>query len=205
MKLNLNEEIATKAYQCHYARCSPTKRIVWCLADFLFLVGFVTIIVIRLVGQEPVDAIDRCLAFYCLILIWDLKREVFRDLQWKRGIKKLFNLTDTIDIEIKWSDSQIEIKYGRSAEMFKWEDFKGWLETNSLLLLYRRKRKRFFDMPGPELFDVIDLSRMSREEKVSFTEMLATKVNRARVPSHLLRVRLTSIALQLKSRDLAED
>ncbi|MHC4752184.1 MAG: hypothetical protein ACYTFW_20220 [Planctomycetota bacterium] len=75
--------------------------------------------------------------------------------------------------------------------MFKWEDFKGWLETNGLLLLYRRKRKKYFEITGP--VDVIDLSQISREEKASFTEMLATKVNIAPVPSNFLRVRLTSL------------
>ncbi|MFC1738430.1 hypothetical protein ACFL1G_05185 [Planctomycetota bacterium] len=209
MKLNLNKEIATKAYQYHYARCSTTNRIFICIVDFLFLVGMVILIPISIVEEGPVDVIDTCFyVFFCFILIWDLQKQVFRDAHWKREIKKLFDSTDTIDVEIKWSDSQIEIRYGRSAEMFKWEDFKGWLEANGLLLLYRRKslRKKFFDMPdSSKLFDVIDLSQISQEEKALFTEILATKVNKTSVPSNFLRVKLTPVALQVRKRGLAKD
>jgi hypothetical protein len=35
------------------------------------------------------------------------------------------NWTDTIVMEINWSDNELEIKYGKSTEIFKWEDFSG--------------------------------------------------------------------------------
>ncbi|MHC4560114.1 MAG: hypothetical protein ACYTFW_20225 [Planctomycetota bacterium] len=104
MKLSLNKEIATKAYLCHYARCSTTNRIIICVVDSLVLVACVILDFIEGFWLEPVDPV---VISICFLMIWDLDRQVFRDAHWKRGIKKLFESTDKIDVEIQWSDSQI--------------------------------------------------------------------------------------------------
>ena len=73
-----------------------------------------------------------------------------------------------------WSDDGIEIKYGRRDETFRWSDLKTWRETDDLVILYGRKK--FLDMSGPCIFDVIDLNQVSEEEKRTFREMLSAKV-----------------------------
>ncbi len=72
------------------------------------------------------------------------------------------------------SEDGVEIKYGRVLKRLRWEDFKRWLTANGFLLLYRRRKS--FDMSNRTVFDAIDMSQVSREEIISFTEILGTKV-----------------------------
>jgi len=86
-------------------------------------------------------------------------------------------------MEINWSEIQLQIKYGRVLKKLQWNYFRGWLETDGLLILERRSE--FTDLYGGRAHDVIELSQISEEESASFKEMLAAKVK----PSRLATVR----------------
>jgi hypothetical protein len=174
MDLKLTEELVSKAQECYYARCSATTRII---VGHLLALSISCLVVILVIGiaRNELGVQDFVIDVPLIILGgWWLAQIVFRDALSKRAVKKLFDLTDAIDMEVNWSEDAVEIKYGRTSKKLKWEDFKGWLETNGLLLLYRRRK--FFDMSDCRVFDAIDMSQVSEEEIALFREILTTKV-----------------------------
>lgn len=172
MKLVLTEEILTKAYQCTYAKCSSTKRIVYILVVPTLIVALVIGI-----ARGWLDIVDIILnVLLALMMSWELAEIIFREALWKRTVTKMFDLTDTIDMEVNWWEEKVEIGYGRVCKTLPWYEFKGWRETNGLLLLYRCRK--FCDMSDRGLIDAIDLSQVSEEDRTSFRKMLGGKVKR---------------------------
>ena len=172
MKLVLTEEILTKAYQCTYAKCSSTKRIVYILVVPTLIVALVIGI-----ARGWLDIVDIILnVLLALMMSWELAEIIFREALWKRTVTKMFDLTVTIDMEVNWWEEKVEIGYGRVCKTLPWYEFKGWRETNGLLLLYRCRK--FCDMSDRGLIDAIDLSQVSEEDRTSFRKMLGGKVKR---------------------------
>ncbi len=98
MKLVLTEEILTKAYQCTYAKCSSTKRIV----NILCVLSLIVALVIG-ITRHLLDIMDIIInVSVALILSWEWAKIIFREALWKRTVKKMFDLTDTSQMELSW-------------------------------------------------------------------------------------------------------
>ena len=189
MKLSLDENILTKAFQYNYV-VSPTRKFVFYSLALVFSIGVVIVIWLTIeedvverksltpwpfgLNQAAITGIGFCVTFLCVMV--QIGLFTFRDVLSKRSVRKLLDKMGSVDLEINYSNEGIEIKDSKSVTRLDWNDYTKWIETEDLLLLYRRKT--FFDVS--ERCDIIDLNQVSEEEETSFREILRTKVSPGR-------------------------
>lgn len=171
MHVSLDEKTVVRAFLHCFGKSSTFEKLCWSLSLVVWLI--LTVVVWMWILEpvdHPVEFVGDLALLVFILYVWHLV--VFNDGIARRRARKWLGTAHTLDLEIKYSNDEIEIIDNTNIRRYRWKDLKAWCDIDGVLLLCPRRKL----LAIRQVFHIVDLNQVTEEEQSSFRRLLTTRV-----------------------------